>query len=82
MKPYIQPPEERLAEVDRLIVDTAKRGSELICTGAPVSEVDVQVNFMRHLYQRRDLILNELRRAGLTEKDAYAHLRAQKEAVL
>lgn len=81
MKPYVQPPEERLAEVDRIILETCRRGSELIAGGAPVAEVDVHVNFMRHLYQRRDLILNELRRAGVTEKDAYAYLRAKQEVL-
>lgn len=79
MRMHIQSPEERLADVDRVILDTCKRGSELLANGAPVSEVDVQVDFMRHLYQRRDLILNELKRAGITEKEAYAHIRSRKE---
>jgi hypothetical protein len=55
----------------------------LIKLGAPVSEVDVTVDFLRALYRRRDIILVELNRAGVTEKDAYAHLRANhKEAML
>lgn len=81
LKPYVQPPEDRLAEVDRLIVETAKRGSELIMRHANVAEVDVEVDFMRHLYQRRDLILNELKKSGVTEREAYAHLRS-KETVM
>ena len=81
LKPYVQPPEERLAEVDRIILETAKRGSELIMMGAPTPDVDAEVNFMRHLYQRRDLILNEMKRVGLTEKDAYDHLRAKQEVM-
>jgi hypothetical protein len=79
----VQSEEERLAEVDRVILETCSRGCELIKLGAPVSEVDVTVDFLRALYRRRDIILVELNRAGVTEKDAYAHLRANhKEAML
>lgn len=82
MRMHVQPPEERLADVDRVILETCKRGCELIESGASVSDVDVQVDFMRHLYQRRDLILNELKRTGVTEKEAYAHLRAKREVAV
>ena len=81
MKPYVQPPEDSLAEVDRLIIETARRGSELIMRHASVAEVDVEVDFMRHLYQRRDLILHELKKSGINEREAYEHIR-QKETVM
>ena len=67
--------EERLADIDRVILNTSQRGCELIRSGAPVSEIDVITQFLRDLYRRRDVILNELKRAGIAEKEAYAHIR-------
>lgn len=77
----IQSVEQRLAEVDRLIMDVSKEGCEKIRRGAPVSEVDVDVNFLRSLYRRRDVILHELKKAGISESEAYAHLRTGLEGV-
>ena len=75
-----QSAEERLYEVDRTILNVSQRGCELIRSGAPASDIDVQTEFLKHLYQRRDTILHELKKAGVTESQAYAHLRTQ-EAV-
>lgn len=72
----IQPPEERLAEIDRVILNTSQQGCELLRNGAPVSEVDSVTEFLRSLYRRRDVILNELKKTGVTEKQAYEHLRS------
>lgn len=73
----VQPPEERLAEVDRVILNTSQQGCELLRLGAPVSEVDSVTEFLRSLYRRRDVILLELKKAGVTEKQAYEHLRSK-----
>lgn len=71
--------EERLAEVDRVILTTSKEGCDLLERGAPVSEVDVITSFLRELYSRRDTILFELKKLGITEKEAYRHLRNDSE---
>ena len=71
--------EERLAEIDRVILTTSKEGCDLLRNGAPVSEVDVITTFLRDLYNRRDTILFELKKLGITEKEAYKHLRNQEE---
>ena len=76
-KPRVQTVEERLIEVDRVILETSQRGCELLKLGAPVSEVDVITEFLRSLYRRRDVILGELKKAGVTEKQAYEHIRTQ-----
>lgn len=73
-KPTIQSVEERLMEVDRVIMETSKQGCELIKLGAPVSEVDTITEFLRSLYRRRDIILIELGKLGVTERQAYGHL--------
>lgn len=76
-KPTIQSVEERLAEVDRVILNTSQQGCELLRIGAPVSEVDTITEFLRSLYRRRDTILFELNRRGISEKMAYEHIRAK-----
>lgn len=74
-KPKIQSVEERLHEVDRVILETSQQGCALLKRGAPVSEVDRITEFLRSLYSRRDVILFELKKHGVSEKEAYAHLR-------
>ena len=76
-KPTIQSVEDRLAEVDRVILNTSQQGCELLRLGAPVSEVDTITEFLRTLYRRRDTILFELNRRGISEKMAYEHIRAK-----
>jgi AmiR/NasT family two-component response regulator len=71
--------EERLAEVDRVILTTSKDGCELLARGAPVAEVDVITDFLRDLYDRRETILFELKKLGISEKEAYKHLRNKSE---
>ena len=75
----IQSVEERLAEVDRVILNTAEHGCALLRSGAPISEVDSATEFLRTLYRRRDVILNELKKAGVTKKRAYEDLGIRKE---
>ncbi len=74
-KVEIQSIEQRLLEVDRLIMNVAESGCAKIRCGAPVSEIDVDVEFLRSLYRRRDVIIFELKKAGITEGQAYSHLR-------
>lgn len=71
----VQPVVERLAEIDTVILNTSQRGCELLRNGAPVSEVDSVTDFLRSLYRRRDVILAELKKAGVTEKQAYESIR-------
>lgn len=75
----IQSAEERLAEVDRVIMNTSSKGCEMLRNGDPIAAVDSMTEFLRSLYRRRDLILWELKKAGITEAEAYAHLRSRKE---
>ena len=77
-KPSIQSIEERLMDVDRVILNTSQQGCELLRNGAPVSEVDVITDFLRSLYRRRDIILIELQKQGVTEKQAYDHIRGRR----
>lgn len=70
-----QSPEERLIEVDTVILNTSQRGCDLLRSGAPVSEVESVTEFLRSLYRRRDVILTELKKDGMTEKDIYDKIR-------
>lgn len=79
MSVRIQNIEERLFEVDRVIISTSTDGCRLIERGAPVSEVDNIVGFLQELYKRRESILWELKKTGSTATEAYAHFRARKE---
>lgn len=74
-KPTVQSIEERLMEVDRVILQTSKQGCDLIWIGAPVSEIDRITEFLHSLYRRRDIILIELGKQGVSEKQAYEHIR-------
>lgn len=71
----VQPPEERLIEVDRVILNTSQQGCDLLRRGAPVSEVDSAIEFLRTLYRRRDVILAELKKKGISEKQVYDQIR-------
>ena len=66
-KPDFQSMEKQLFEVDRLIMEVSSSGCEKIRRCAPVSEIDVDVEFMRSLYRRRDTIIWELKKLGITE---------------
>lgn len=68
-------------EIDRLILEVSTAGCEKIRRGAPVHEIDVEVEFLRKLYSRRDIIIVELKKAGFVERDIYAHLRAWQDGV-
>lgn len=81
-KVEVQSIEQRLLEVDRLIANVAESGCEKIRRCAPVSEIDADVEFLRKLYGRRDTIIWELKKAGITEGQAYSHLRTWQDGVL
>ena len=73
----IQSPEERLIEVDTVILNTSQRGCELLRSGAPISEVDSVTEFLRNLYRRREVILTEVAKAGMSEKQIYDKIRGK-----
>jgi len=75
----IQSIEDRLREVDRVIMNTSEHGCTLIRNGAPLSDIEAQTEFLRHLYHRRDTILNELKRAGVSVQAAYEHIKARED---
>ena len=72
----IQSLSDRLREVDRVIFETSMTGCELIRNRASIKDVDVQTEFLRHLYGRRDMILFEAKKGGFAENDLYEHLEA------
>lgn len=72
----IQSLSDRLREVDRVIFETSMTGCELIRNRASIKDVDVQTEFLRHLYGRRDMILFEAKKGGFGESDLYEHLEA------
>lgn len=71
----VQSVTERLIEIDSVIMNTSQRGCELLRNGAPISEVDSVTDFLRSLYRRREVILTELKKAGMSEKQAYENIR-------
>lgn len=71
----VQSPEERLIEIDAVILNTSQQGCDLLRRGAPISEVDSVTEFLCSLYRRREVILNELKKNGISEKQVYDHLR-------
>lgn len=78
----VQSVEQRLKEIDELIMNVSASGCEKIRHGAPVSEIDVDVEFLHKLYDRRDVIIWELKKIGISEKEAYAHLRNCQDGVV
>ena len=73
----IQSIENRLEEVDRVILNTSQKGCEMLRNGGPVSAVDSRAELLGSRYRRRDLSRCGLRKAGITESEAYAHLRSK-----
>lgn len=71
----VQSPEERLIEVDTVILNTSQRGCELLRNGAPISEVDSVTEFLKSLYRRREVILAEAAKSGISEKQLYDKIR-------
>lgn len=70
--------ENELHEINRIIMRTSAEGCELMRNGAPVSAINVTVDFMRKLFDRREMILMRLKTAGGSERDAMKRM-AEKE---
>lgn len=72
MTPKIQSIEERLLEIDQVIINTSHDASEMIKRSVLPSEIDSITGFLFELFKRRNMILWELNKAGGNIKDAYA----------
>ena len=62
-------------EISSVISRTSMEGCELIRRGAPLSEINTALDFMRTLFGRREIIIHEIKRAGGSERDAVRRLR-------
>lgn len=63
MPKTVQSVNERLAEINRVIINTSHDACELMKRNAPASEIDSITGFMDELFKRREVILWELRKA-------------------
>lgn len=63
---------DQLMDINRQIFETAQKGAELIRSGASPSRIDVESDFLRTLFRRRETILCELKKQGITERELYA----------
>ena len=67
--------ENELREISGVILRTSMEGCELIRRGAPLSEINTALDFMRTLFGRREMIIHEIKRVGGSERDAVRRLR-------
>lgn len=67
--------EAQLMEIDGRIARVSRDLCTSIEIGEPVTAIDAHVTLLRGLYNSRDLILNELRRAGGYVTEAYERRR-------
>ena len=71
--PDIEPVALRLMALDRKIAEVAQMASRLIDAGAGLGRVEDEIAFLRILYRRRDVVLNEYRKEGGDVRDLYTH---------
>lgn len=62
---------ERLLELHRQIFECAQRGSELIRAGESMNRVNIEIETLRTLFSRRDMVLREFKKKGGKEKELY-----------
>lgn len=62
---------DQLRELDKQILDTSLKGAELIHAGAHPDRVGVEIDYLRTLWRRRDIVLHELKKQGRTERELY-----------
>lgn len=67
--------EAQLMEIDGKIARESRELCEEINRGEPLTAIDAHVTLLRGMYTSRDLILNELRRAGGYVTEAYERRR-------
>lgn len=75
----IQSLDDRLLEIDKLIIITSSDGCKLIQNSAPTSDIDSLTGFLQELFKRREMILWEMRKAGSTMSESYSRLRQKGE---
>ena len=71
--PDIEPVASRLMALDRKIAEVAQMASRLIDAGAGFGRVEDEIAFLRILYRRRDVVLNEYRKDGGDVRGLYTH---------
>lgn len=64
---------EQVREIDAQIFRIAAEGAALIERRASVGQINAECEFLRTLFRRRDIIINEAKKAGLTERDLYKY---------
>lgn len=62
---------DRLLELNRQIFECAQRGSELIRAGESAARVNVEIDTLRNMFSRREIIVRELEKMGATERELY-----------
>ena len=62
---------DQLLQLNRQIFECAQRGSELICAGERPERVNIEIDTLRTLFSRRDMVLREFKKKGGKEKDLY-----------
>ena len=62
---------DQLREVDRQILETSLRGAELIKDHAHPDRVNIEIDHLRTLWNRRDMILREAKKQGAKESELY-----------
>lgn len=62
--------EKELRELHGVILRVSVEGCERIERHEPVSEINSAVDFLRSLWSRRDMILHELKKLGVSEREA------------
>ena len=72
---YLGRLENELREISGVILRTSMEGCELFRRGAPLSEINTALDFMRTLFGRREMIIHEIKRVGGSERDAVRRLR-------
>ena len=60
---------KELMEINKTILRVSLEGCERIRKMEQAHEINVTVDFLRTLWRRRDIIINELRKAGVSEAE-------------
>lgn len=73
----IETVESRLLELDRKIAEVSVQASRLLeqaeGSGTAFARAEDEIGFLRHLWVRRETLLNEYRKSGGGVKDLYTH---------
>jgi len=69
----------RLIDVDRRIRDNAGQLAKLTLNKADRGQIEAMAGFVRTLFDHRETILREMKKAGLSEADVYNALREEGE---